>query len=493
MPDGDDVTSPPAAPAFPPATPFPHTSSFVPSQRMPHPSESAGFSGSVAPPFFVPPSFVEPPSRGRGRGLLVGGALALVAALAVGAGAVYVANREPLDGRAEAAGQPARALPLTPFEQVNALLKAQAAALLRGDEKAWLAAVDPGRPKLRTRYRAMYRSLRGLGVSYFEYKTYVRGQAKDGSGRLSVGADVAYCYADDHCQVEKSAESEGPPTVAQELDLKTVKGGWVITSLTARKSAPDEQRAPWATSELVTAKGKRVTLVAVPGEQKYFRRMLPIAEQAAAVNDRFAGLVGNPQGRYRIYLAGAKQWKTWYGGMTDKWIVGYALPLHESGTDVVLNMAELEDDSRFLATTVQHELGHVVTVGGVHRRTYGGPGDMWLKEGIAEYIGWYPQPATASWRRQAVRDAVHGSRRPTSIAVKSLDADARSEDGDAFYGLGHFAADCIATKYGQRALFTFVRLYLREDRDLDPASQEALGRPFKTVDRSCVAWIRDRA
>ncbi|MFI7602856.1 hypothetical protein [Actinoplanes sp. NPDC049681] len=503
MPDGDEVTNPPAAPVFPHAAPF------IPSQRAPHPSEAgSGFAsptfpagagpasgfpgGGVAPgpPAGVVPGFVEP-RRGPGRGLLVGGALALVAALAVGAGAVYVANREPLG--AEAAVPPAHALPLTPFEQVNALLKAQATALVRGDEKGWLAAVDPAQPKLRTRYRSMFRSLRGLGVSYFEYKTYVRAQRKDRSGRLSVGADVAYCYADDNCVVEKGPDSDGPPTVAQELDLRSVKGGWVITALTARKNPADEQLAPWATSDLVTAKGKRVTLVAGPGEQKYFRRLLPIADRAATVNDRFAGLVGNPQKRYRIYLAGPRQWKTWYGGMTDKWIVGYALPLHESGTDVVLNMAELKDDDRFLATTVQHELGHVVTVGGVHRRTYGGAGTMWLKEGIAEYIGWYPQPATASWRRQAVREAVHGSRRPTSIAMKSLGPDARSQEGDAFYGLGHFAADCIATKYGQRALFTFVRLYLREDRDLDPASQEAFGRPFKSVDRTCVAWIRDRA
>ncbi|MEV4637969.1 hypothetical protein AB0J80_11505 [Actinoplanes sp. NPDC049548] len=461
----------------------------MPAQRGPHSWESAPGLPFAGPPFAGPP-FANPPRPARGRGLLVGGALALVAALVVGAGAVYVANREPLDSRAEAATQPAPGRPLTPSELVSQTLKRQTAALLHGDEKAWLAAVDPGQPKLRSQYRTMYRSLRALGVTYFEYKTH---SVQGGSGEFRVDADVAYCFADHQCVVDKSVGSDGPPTVTQHLKLRSIKGQWLITSQTARTSVQAQEPAPWETSALVTANGKRVTLVAMRSEQKYFRRLLPMAEQAATINDRFAVLVGNPQKRYRIYLAGAKQWKSWYGGMTDKWVVGYALPLNEAGTDVVLNMAELKNDTRLLATTIQHELGHVVTVGGVHRRSYTGPGDMWLKEGIAEYIGWYPQPATASWRRQSVRDAVNGSHRPTSIALKALNADARTEEGDAFYGLGHFAADCIATKYGQRALFTFVRLYLREDRDLDPASREAFGRPFKTVDSSCVAWIRDRA
>ncbi|MEV4703544.1 hypothetical protein [Actinoplanes sp. NPDC049316] len=479
MPDGDDVTIPPAPPSGLPTPAAP----FVPAQRAPHVWESV-------PPGTPPPA--PEPRRALGRGLLFGGSLALVAALFLGAGAAYVANRDPLDSRAEAAAEARRDLPLTPFEQASAALKTQAAALLRGDEKAWLAAVDPGNPKLRNRYRAMYRSLRVLGVRHFEYKTYVRDVRPSRTGSLGVGAEVAYCFTGDTCVTEKSAVSDGPPSVAQELTLRPHNGRWMITSLAVRKPTPDLSRAPWVAGELVTAVGKRVTLVAARSEQKYFRRVLPVAERAAAVNDRFAALLGNPQQRYRVYLAGAKQWKSWYGGITDKWIVAYAFPRNEAGTDVVLNMAELKDDAEFLATTMQHELGHVITIGGVHRRTWV-DSDMWLKEGIAEYIGWYPRPATASWRRPAVRTLVNGSGRPRSIAVDPLKAQARLRDGDAFYGLGHFAADCMAKKYGQRALFSFVRLHLREDRDLDSASSAAFGKPFAAVDKACVAYIRDRA
>ena len=459
MPDGDDVTTAPLA---------------IPRQRTPYPP----------PPPATPASLSSAPPP-RQRGPFLAGVLALTAALAVAAGAVYVATDEPLDTAAEAAAPTGKPRPLTPLEAANQALDRQAAALLRGDEKAWLAGVDPAQAKLRTRYRSMFRSLRSLGVTRFDYRTSVPAGDRT-AATVSVDAQIEYCFADMPCP------EAGAPTVTQALKVKPVSGRYVISSLVTKKSDEKQQPAPWQDGDLVFRKGKRVTLIAPPAQRRHLGEVLPLAEAAATVNDRFAALVGNPQRRYRIYLAGPKQWKTWYGGITDKWIIAYAAPLGAAGMDVVLNMAELRGDRRLLTTTVQHELGHVVTIGGVHHRSAGN-GAMWLKEGIAEYIGWYPQPATASWRRPAVRGIVNGGKRPKSIAVNALKAEARLVEGDAFYGLGHFAADCLARKYGQRALFTFVRLYLREDRDLDPASREAFGKPFATVDKACVADIRDRA
>lgn len=430
----------------------------------------------------MPPPPLPAPTPRR-RGSFLAGVLALTAALALAAGAVYVANHEPLDTAAEAAAPTAKPRPLTPFEAAKHALERHSEALLRGDEKAWLAGVDPARSKLRTRYRSMFRSLRSLGVTRFDYRPSV--PADDKPATVSVDARIEYCFAEMPCP------KTGAPTVTQVLKLKPVSGRYVITSLVTRKSDARQQPAPWEDGNLVFRKGKRVTLIALPAQRKHFSEVMPLAEAAATVNDRFAALVGNPQRRYRIYLAGPGQWKSWYGGITDKWIIAYASPLGEAGMDVVLNMAEMTGDPRLLATTVQHELGHVVTIGGVRPGSRNGA--MWLKEGIAEYIGWFPRPATASWRRPAVRGIVNGGKRPKSIAVNALKAEARLVEGDAFYGLGHFAADCMARKYGQRALFTFVRLHLREDRELDPASREAFGKPFATVDKACVADIRDRA
>jgi hypothetical protein len=425
--------------------------------------------------------------------VLIGGALTLVAALAVGAGVVYV-NRAPLslNERAAAAGpEPTAArTPVTPSEAATAALEAQATALLAGDEKSWLAAVDPGQGKLRSRYRTMFRSLRGLGVSHFVHHTSAD-PADAKRGTVDVTTEIEYCFTTDKCPEEKQNASDGPPTITQSLTFKKVGNRYLISKLTAKKSRGRQQPTPWESGELAFLPGKRVTVVGNPRERKYFKRVLVAAEKAAVVNDRFAGLVANPQRRYRVYVAGAKQWETWYGGITDKWVIGYAMPLSDSGSDVVLNISAVRNDSEVLATTMQHELAHVVTLGGAYR-TSGGTGDMWLEEGIAEYIGWYPRSATASWRRSAVRGLLDGSSRPKSIAARAPGEDDGPEASDAFYGFGHFVADCLARKYGQGALFDFVRLYLRENKDLDPAAREAFGKSFASVDKTCMAWIRDR-
>ncbi|WP_067494493.1 hypothetical protein [Actinoplanes sp. TFC3] len=468
MPDGDDVTHPPAPPAAPPA---------IPHQR--------GYRGPIELHELPPGALTSYPRKSR-RALLVNGILALVAALALAGGAVYVVGHRTLSTPTEAAAAPAKKLPGTPFEAVLAALKVQSNALLKNDEKGWLAAVDPGQPKLLAHYQSVFTSLRALGVTSFDYKLH----SDDYSSTKAMGliADLSYCFTDNPCPTGK----DDRPKTKQKLKVKVVRGKWVITASTTKKSEDDLQPAPWENGDLVFAKGKRVTLVAQASEKKYFAELLPVAEAAAAVNDRFATLVNNPQKRYRVYLAGKKQWQTWYGGMSDKWVVGFASPLNKAGMDVVLNMPALKNEPRLLRTTIQHELGHVVTLGASHSED-NGTGDMWLEEGVAEYIGWYPQPATASWRRQSVHALFAGSHRPKSIAVRALGSDARMEEGDSFYGFGHFAADCMAKKYGQGALFTFVRLYLREDKDLDAAARQAFGQSFSAVDRTCLAYIRSRA
>ncbi|MFI5494276.1 hypothetical protein [Actinoplanes sp. NPDC051859] len=468
MSPGDDVTT---------------AGGFVPAPRAPHPIELADLPPLALVPGAAPLPLPPAPPRRRSK-LVLFGVLALAAAVGVGAGAAYVAQTEPLETVAVAA--PPKPT-LTPFEQANLALKEHAAALLRGDEAGWLAPVDPRQPKLRARYRTMFRSLRALGVEHFAYRTTIHNSKSDS---LGIFADVEHCFTGENC--ERSTDSAGPPTSAQTLKFKIVSGRWLITSVNTTRRDQDRQPAPWENNEIVTVHGQRVTLAGIPAEQKNLQRLLPIAERAATVNDRYASLVGNPQQRYRIYLAGPKHWKSWYGGITDEWVVGYALPRNQAGSDVVLNLAKLENDDELLATTVQHELAHVVTVGRV-RHSARSRNDMWLKEGIAEYIAWHPRPATASWRSSAVSSAVHSSRPPTTIAAAALGDNADNDDGDTFYGLSHYAADCLATKYGERALFTFVRLYLREDRDLDPAAQEAFGKPFAAVDQTCMNWIRDRA
>jgi hypothetical protein len=152
------------------------------------------------------------PRRGVSRRAIVVSASVLAAAVAVSTGIVAFApsssrRPEPIAMPAAAATQPP---PKTPLEQAEQSLDQQAAALLRGDEKGWLAAVDTRRPKLVAHYRSMFRSLRGLGVSQFDYRPYVRPGGKGAS--IALGATVTYCLSLTSCPRWTADEGSGPRT-----------------------------------------------------------------------------------------------------------------------------------------------------------------------------------------------------------------------------------------------------------------------------------------
>jgi hypothetical protein len=120
---------------------------------------------------------------------------------------------------------------------------------------------------------------------------------------------------------------------------------------------------------------------------------------------------------------------------------------------------------------IQHELGHVATIGGVAPA----PDDMWLVEGVAEYIA-------------AGEPAGPGSPRP-SIVLRPLRDGARRSDVTSFYALARYAVACLAAEFGEPRAMEFVRLRLRLGTTLDVAARAVLGRPFEEVDGDCVRWI----
>jgi hypothetical protein len=380
--------------------------------------------------------------------------------------------------------------PATPYDKAVAALAAQSAALLRGDESGWLAAVDSSRTSLRTRYRSMFRSLRALGVTGFEYQPGVARPVKGDAAAVSFRVDAAYCLGPQMCPANAATDWQKPPHITQKLTLRPdPAGAYVITEVAAAAEKDERQPVPWENGDLAFAQGRRVTVAAAPEQAKNLKRVLTAAEQAAVIDDRYAALIGTPQRKYRIYLAGEKQWKSWYGGDDDAWAIGLAIPLNMTGIDVLLRMKEM-DDPLVLRVTLQHELGHVVTLTGAYRAD--ADEDTWLSEGIAEYIGWRPRPATGSLRRSSVRWLLTRRHPPTSMVPVQPGPKASDRAGDAFYGLSHFAADCMAHKYGEAKLFAFVRLVLAADNDYDQASRDAFGQPFATVDKACLTWIKQQ-
>jgi hypothetical protein len=367
--------------------------------------------------------------------------------------------------------------PQTAYEKARPLLAEQARALLAGDEQKWLAPVDPGRPELVARYRTMFESLRALGVVNFNY--FALGLKSDPlAAKVSIDATIDYCMAGG-CPL--GAVDPPPPEAHQLLTIETVDGRQRITSMRVDEPKQDGlDPVPWEEQDLVVRTGARVVVAGPHSEAKNLDRVLAVAEQAAKLNDRFAAIEDNPQKRYRVYLADDKAWRRWFGKSGTSGADGYTIKTGGPDSEVVLRMDELIRDPRELAVTVKHEMGHVVTLSGTKSHT---DGDMWLAEGIGEY----PTPAVHSPRMASVRAF---GKRLTTIAQPPLPDNASLRAGDAYYGLSHLAVDCMVETYGERKVFDFVNVSMREGIGYDSASREAFGKPFATVDKACVAWIR---
>jgi hypothetical protein len=405
------------------------------------------------------------------------GRLSLAGALAVALVLVLVF---PIggSGRHWGAGIAAGAARPSLFDRASLMLQDQAHALLTGDEKAWTDAVAPA---LRPRYRQMFRSLRGLGVTQFAYRPEPLSDPSDTV--LSVDANIAYCFST--CSLNGSLD---PPDAHQRLTIERSGGRQIITDMVPLSQEDSLEHAPWEDGPLVIRRGARVTVAGPVSEAKNLDRVLSIAERSATLNDRFAGYLGTPQTRYRVYLADDRAWNTWYGGLAGENAIGYAMPLNGYGVDVVLRMSQIGDDRDWLPITVRHEMGHVITLDGADPFR----SDQWLAEGIAEWIGSWPNPARSGARMSSVRVVLFGPQPPATIALPSLDEDAPSILVDAFYGLGQLAVDCMARTYGQPAMFDFVKGVLQEGNTLDVASVRAFNKPFPVVDQGCVRWIKEQ-
>lgn len=427
-----------------------------------------------------------PPPRRR-RGLLITMIVVVVLAVAVAVTVLPFGSKTPArDIGAAPAAAATPSTPPTPYELAVKALTDQGKALLRHDHAGWMAAVDPKQPALRKHYEQLYATFQSLHVTQFDYQSSTGGRS---GGPVDLNTEMIFCLSQKTCPTYSQSDS-GPSHIPQKLTLQKSNGHWVISKSAKGSYKGQLQPYPWEAGDMVFAQGSRVTVGAPKSLAAQMKTVLTIADKAARTDDRFATLVGNPQLRYRVFLATDKAWKTWYGGNDADYAVAYTIPTGSTGSDVVLHMPKLQGDRTELKVVLQHEMGHVATLSNL---TSGDNADLWLMEGVADYIGWLPQHTRQDWNFPAVRDALHGSHPPKSIVESALKNDASDRAVARFYGLGHFAVECLATKYGEAKAMNFVRLKLREDDDLDEASRTAFGAPFKTVDKACVTWMKDHS
>ncbi|WP_159079587.1 hypothetical protein [Plantactinospora sp. BC1] len=376
-----------------------------------------------------------------------------------------------------------------PGERLEQLLRAQGEALLRGDEQGWLAPLDPDDAQLREAYRSQFRTLRALRVSSWQARPVVRPLLKRGE-ETSTDVTVAYCLAVPKCPPARFVGPEAPQ-LTQELTVRWGPDEQTVTITGSRAAERDRYGSrplPWEDGGLTVREGRRVIVAAAPGETERLAEAVSAGDQAASVVDRYGRLAGRevPE-RYIVFLAGAREWRTWRGGTAPEWAAAYAYGAGKTPSNVVVQMAEMRDRAGLLGT-LRHEFGHVITVPGTDDIL--GSIHQWLVEGIAEYIQWGGKPPARAQLTE-VRAHLRGGQWRGSIQLPRLASTSSDAEARVFYLMNHLTMTCVADRHGEAKLFRWWYAMVSEgSANYEPATRESLGESFAALDRACVSHLR---
>jgi hypothetical protein len=353
--------------------------------------------------------------------------------------------------------------------KIRQALQDQEAALLGGDEDAFLRAVDPSAGGLREDLARRFGSLRQLQVKV--WKVAVEGPARLESGTASATVQVRYCFVVATCD----------PMTFEAATRWNVAGAAV--TLLDFGTSKDLGPRPWEVSELRTAVGSRVVMATTAKYASRLPSMLAAAEDAAALTDTFARW-GPPPTRYVVYLAGPGEWASWYGIHQEAWVAGFALPLTASATEIVLNVERV--DTKQTLDVLRHEFTHVVTLAGVEKAY---AHTWWLVEGIAEYVR-VKGSGRPFDQLGDVRTYVHSGHWKGEIALDDPPAGASTADVSGRYGVAYLSLQHLADRFGEDKLLEFFDYAARQGLTLDDSARKAFSMSWDDVETDCVRFVR---
>jgi hypothetical protein len=369
------------------------------------------------------------------------------------------------------AGDSTPARPSRVRAKLQAMLDAQAAALLRGDETAFLAPADPRNGALLGDLRRRFVILRSMNIAGWTEALGGEPEPVDGGWRAVVR--IGYCFAVRGCEPvavpipTRWAESGGP--------LRLVEFG--------SSDASDLGPRPWEVSDLRVALGSRVVVAAAPRYADRVPALLAAAEKAAAITDRYARW-GPPPGRYLVYLAGPEEWGRWYGVRQAEWVAGYAMPITARHTEIVLNGQRVTADE--VVDTLRHEFAHVVTLVDV-RHDYSR--QWWLVEGVAEYVRMVGRPLPEYELLSASRRYVRAGS-PTDVpGLTEPTATASTEDASGRYGVAFLSVRWLAERFGEEKMLRFFDEVVRRGVAPPAAAAGEFGVDWGEIIGDCAGYV----
>ncbi|MFG2037628.1 basic secretory protein-like protein [Dactylosporangium sp. NPDC048998] len=376
----------------------------------------------------------------------------------------------PSVGRSPGPGASRRPAPTTVDGKIRLALEEQGAALLAGDEDAFLTVVDPSAAALREDLARRFGSLRQLQVKLWQPVPEGRPKTEAG-GTATVTVLVKYCFVVPTCD-----------PMSLETTTRWNVSGRSPTLLefgVAKNLGP----RPWEVSELRSAVGGRVVMSTTARYASRLPSMLAAAEKAAALTDKFARW-GEPPARYVVYLAGPDEWSAWYGIKQEPWVAGFALPLTATVTEIVLNASRV--DTRQTLDVLRHEFTHVVTLAGVDKAY---EHTWWLVEGIAEYVrvkgSGKPFDGVGD-----VRTYVRSGHWKGEIAMDDPPDGSSTADVSGRYGVAYLSLQRLADRFGEDRLLDFFDYAARQGLTLADAAPKAFGLSWDDVEADCVRNVR---
>ncbi|MDT4988980.1 MAG: hypothetical protein QOI74_3074, partial [Micromonosporaceae bacterium] len=381
-------------------------------------------------------------------------------------------ERRSAPSRATREGDVGALRPTSVRARLQSVLSLQAAALLRGDETGFLAPADPGNAALMGDLRRRFAVLRALAVTGWSETLDGDPTPVDGGWQASV--HIGYCFVVADCH-----------PVPVEVDTRWLDGGEspIMVEFGSSGAAGLGPR-PWEVSELTVAVGPRTIVAAPPGYADRVPDLLRAAENAAAVDDRYARWAP-PPGRYVVYLAGPDEWGHWYGVHQAEWVAGFAMPITDQDTEIVLNGQRLVGSQ--VEDTLRHEFAHVVTLAGVHRDyTH----QWWFVEGIAEYVRMAGRPLRDYELLATARRYVRAGHDTELSGLAEPPAAISTEDASGRYGVAFLTVRRLAERYGEDRMLRFFDEVVRRGVPPDQASTSDFGADWGEVARDCARYAR---
>ncbi|MDI1460129.1 hypothetical protein QEZ54_04030 [Catellatospora sp. KI3] len=466
------------APGQPVTQPWPYP------QQAPQPIAwpPQSFPGAAPGQWHAP---VPPPRKKRGK--LIAIVAVVLALVCLGAGTLVVIgvpwlvkqaggepSASPSGVRSPKPGDPSSVARAWATDKIRKALGKQDAALLKGDEAGYLSVIDPAATDAYENLRRQYRSLQAMQVSGMidEAGTVYPAGSTDGEWRAEVTTQT--CFGTGHC-AEAKAKSETRWRIEND---QAVIVGW-------EPRASNPSPFPWQVSELVSRSGERTVVATTKAYASKLPVLLREAEKAALVADRFTQPDIKP-GRYIVYYAGKREWKSWFDWNPPDWAGGVAIDVSPVRYELVLNADTLQPS--YLDNILRHELTHASTLPG----EYSDRDDLWwMIEGIAEVAEMSGLPIKQ-----------YGGLSEVKRYIKTWDGNVEVDPpGDstaewivgARYGIGFLALRHVSEKYGEKKLVEFFHTVVHDGESFDAAAKSVLGTSWSVLEKECTAYIKRNA